>query len=81
MSSNASNKDEEEFAEIALCASRIRVVFHEEQPAKPSQLFPQSFNKADLQQKFKSLFKAIDPHALVVNSNTMPASLPWMVKL
>ena len=78
---NATNTDEEKFAEDALCASHIRVAFHGEQPARHSKLFPQSYNPADLQKKFKSLFKAIDPHALVVNSNMMPASIPWTVNL
>ena len=78
---NASATKEREFAKAALQVSHIRVIFQGEQPQKPSTLFPQSYNKADEQQKLKTLFKAIDPHALVVNSNNMPASIPWTVKL
>lgn len=77
---NASNNNEEKFAENALRASRIRVAFHGEQPVKHSKLFPRSYCEADLQQKCKSLFKAIDPHALVVNNENMPACIPWTVK-
>lgn len=78
---NSTNTNEERFAEDALCVSHIRVAFYGEQPKKPSKLFPLSYNIADLQQKFKSLFKAIDPHALVVNSSKMPDCIPWTVKL
>lgn len=77
---NASNNNEEKFAESALRVSRIRVIFHGEQPEKPSKLFPRSYPEADLQQKFKSLFRTIDPHALVVNNQNMPACIPWTVK-
>lgn len=77
---NAADAEEKKFAKAALRASHIRVAFHGEQPEKPSKLFPSSYDNAGLQQKFKSLFKAIDPHALVVNRNKMPACIPWTVK-
>lgn len=77
----ASSSDEQAFASKALAVSRIRVAFHGEQPKKHSKDSPQSCRMADLQQKFKSLFKAIDRHALVVNSDNMPDCIPWTVKL
>lgn len=77
---NASRSKEIAFAKSALRVSTIRVIFYGEQPQKPSKLFPQSYTPADLQQKFKAIFKAIDPHALVVSSQNMPSQIPWTVK-
>ncbi|NME52226.1 hypothetical protein [Desulfovibrio piger] len=77
---NASTDREQQFAKFALKVSKVRVVFQGEQPRKPSKLFPQSFTPADLQKKFKMIFKAIDPHALVVSSQDMPSQIPWTVQ-
>lgn len=77
---NASVAYEQNFARSALRVSKVRVVFQGEQPQKPSKLFPQSFTPVDLQQKFKAIFKAIDPHALVINRQNMPSQIPWTVK-
>ena len=71
---------EQQFARAAGRVKNIRVVFHGEQPVKHRSLFPQSYTPADIQQKFKALFKAIDPRALVVSSRTMPARIPWTVQ-
>lgn len=77
---NSLNKEEKNFAKSALMVSKIRVVFHGEQPRRPSKLFPQSFTPADLQQKFKAIFKAIDPHPLVASHHNMPPSIQWTVQ-
>lgn len=51
-----------------------------EQPERHSKLFPLSFDKADLQNKLKAQLKPVDPHALVVNKNTIPTSIQWTVR-
>lgn len=63
-------------ARRGLAASRIRVVLHLEQPARPSRLTPHVVNPVNLQQKLKQLLRAVDAHPLVVDLTT--PSLPWI---
>ena len=56
-------------------SEKLRVVLHLEQPSRPSKLFPRSYDPADLQQKLRSLLRAIDPHALVVDARN--TNVPW----
>lgn len=78
---NANDDAEEDFARQALGASirQLRVVLHLEQPARHSKFFPRAIDRADVQVKLRRRVKAIDPHALVVESSAM-GPLPWTVK-
>ena len=57
-------------------ADRIRIVFHLEQPATHSRLFPRVFDRAVVQQAIRRLVKPIDPHPLVVELAAM-GGIPW----
>lgn len=59
-------------------ARKLRLVYHFEQPARRSKLFPRPFDPADLQLRLRSELRAIDPHALVLDS-TMPRKVAWSV--
>lgn len=78
---NANDDSEKNFAITALTAKKIHVVFHGEQPARPSRLFPQSYTQADLLQKLKEMLRAIDPHPRVACSGNMPSAIPWQVQI
>lgn len=75
---NANTDHEKELAALALQCSKVRVVLHLEQPAKPSKLFPKSIDSAKVEQELKRLIKAIDPHPLVVETGRM-RSCQWSV--
>lgn len=71
-------------AEKALARELLRkrdlaVVCHLQQPAKHSRLRPRAIDPAALQQKLRTLLKAIDPRVRVVDTRTLPAGLPWQV--
>lgn len=72
---------EKDFAISALKAKEIHIVFHGEQPAKPSKLFPQSYTRADVSQKLQQVFRPIDPHPRVVCSGKMSRRIPWQVRV
>ena len=78
---NANVANEQSMANAALRCSRLRVVLHLEQPAKPSKLFPQGINPTNVQQRLKQLIKAIDPHPLVIDMKRMTQmnSVAWSV--
>jgi hypothetical protein len=76
---NASKSEEAEMAAKVARAQRIRVVFHMEQPLKPSKLFPRAIDPADVQQKIRQLLHPIDPHTVVVETGDM-RNLAWSVK-
>lgn len=76
---NATSVDEKTLATRALGAKGLRIVLQYEPPNSSSSLFQRSLSIADIQQKFKSRFKAIDPHALVVSKERMPQSIEWSV--
>lgn len=79
-SCNANEPDERLFAKKAVKNKRLRVVLHIEQPAKPSKLFPQVVNPANLKAKLKQLLRAVDPHPLVVNQRHQAADICWKVE-
>ena len=76
---NANDVTEEELAVSALQCPRLRVVFHLEQPAKHTTLFPRAINAANVQQNLKRLIKAIDPHLLVTEISRM-RGVAWSVE-
>ena len=60
-------------------ARKLRLVYHFEQPARHSKLFPRPFDPADLQSQIRAELRVIDPHALVLD-NTMPRKVAWSVR-
>ena len=65
----ANDAEEKASAANALKASRIRIVLHVEQVAKPSRLFPRPINPANVRQLLRKLIRFVDPHPLVVDSD------------
>lgn len=59
----------------ALSHRKLRIIFHLEQPSKPSRLFPMSVDPADILMKLKQRLRFADCHPIVVNRATFPASL------
>lgn len=66
-------------AQTFLDAARVRVVFHLEQPAKPSTMLPRSYALAGLLQKLKQMVRIIDPHPMVVESSSK-VQPPWTIQ-
>lgn len=60
-------------------ASKVRVVLHLEQPAKPSKLFPQVVEPKSAKDKIKQKLRAIDPHPLIGNSVNLSAKVAWSI--
>jgi hypothetical protein len=75
---NGDVTEETRIAKAMLRARRLRVVFHLEQPATHSKLFPRVVNPANVLMKLKQLIKPIDAHPQVVETNRM-AALAWTV--
>lgn len=72
------DEPERKYATRSLKMRRLRVVFHLEQPVKPSKLFPRPYELADVQQKLRQKVRAIDPHALVVDTSDL-TRVTWNV--
>lgn len=71
--------DEQRLAAEAVCCRKLRVVFHLEQPASNSRLFPRPFEIANVEQKLKQLLTPIDPHPKVTEIATM-RNLAWQTR-
>ena len=76
---HAQNKDEKCMAKSILQAHRLQVVLHLEQPQKPSKLFPQVVDPANVKLRLKTLLKAVDAHPHVVDRHTLKATMNWTV--
>ncbi len=63
----ANNDDEREFADRSVKATRIVVILHLEQPARPTRLHPIE-DTTKLEQKLRQLLRAIDPHPRIARS-------------
>lgn len=72
-----STNPEQSYAARVLAATRLRVVFHMEQPRVHSKLFPRAYKREDIQQKLKQLVKPIDPHPKVIELAHME-DVPWL---
>lgn len=70
---------EKRAAKKVLKARQLRVVLHLEQPQKPSKLFPQVINPANIKQQLKQLLKSVDPHPVVVNRQSLKTTMNWTV--
>jgi len=66
-----------EFYKIAIKQERIRVVFHLEQPAKPSKLYPQIIKWDNGTRKLQQRMQVIDPRAKLCNMEMN--NNPWTV--
>ncbi len=74
---NSNDEQERTMADLALRTGRLRLALHIEQPRQHSKLFPRPYQPADIQQKLKTLVKAMDPHPLVVDMHS--ARTDWRV--
>jgi hypothetical protein len=75
---NADDAVERDLARATCRANCLRVVFHLEQPAKHSKLFPRAIDPVNVQMKLRQLLKPIDAHPLVVEMQRMHG-LAWTV--
>lgn len=62
----ANDSTERNFAHDVLQCHQIHIILHIEQPSNK-----QIYDLSDLRDKLKRLLKAIDPHVLVMNQNTL----------
>ena len=67
----------EPFYKTAIEQERVRVVFHLEQPVKPSKLYPQLIDWDNGTRKLKQRIRVIDPHAKLCNMKRN--NNPWTV--
>ena len=75
----AADPAERGLARDALRKQHLGVVCHLEQPTKYSRLRPRAIEPTVLQQKLRSLLKAVDPRLRVVDTHSIAATLPWTV--
>jgi hypothetical protein len=73
---NANVLDERNFAQLALKQTRIKVVLHLEQPIKPSKLFPQVVDPANIRVKLRQKVRSIDSKA-EFSSIAFTRNVPW----
>jgi hypothetical protein len=71
----AADKEEEKASASALKCKKLRVALHLEQPVKPSKLFPQSIDPADIKMKLRQKLRFADCHPMVFDNSTFPAEL------
>jgi hypothetical protein len=76
---HANDVEERRCAASLVRAKRVRIVCHLEQPAKSSKLRPRAIEPDKLILKLRTLIKAIDPHPLVVDCNSLHRSMDWNV--
>jgi hypothetical protein len=67
------------FYQHAIKQNRIRVVFHLEQPVKPSKLYPQLIDWANGTRKLEQKLRVIDPHPILCSMNMSMNKIPWTV--
>ena len=60
-------------------AQRLRLIYHFEQPAKHSKLFPRTYDILDIQSQIRAELRTIDPHALVIDA-TRQHKVAWNVR-
>lgn len=65
------------FYKTAIRQEHVRVVFHLEQPEKPSKLRPQLIEHVNGMIKLRQRIRAIDPHAILCDMKT--PNIPWTV--
>ncbi|MEW6166929.1 MAG: hypothetical protein AB1651_04440 [Pseudomonadota bacterium] len=77
--SNSGATPEADNAKRACKAGKVRVVFHIEQPAKPSKLFPQVIDPKTVRDKLKQQLRAVDPHPIWGGQAELDSKLGWSV--
>ena len=75
----SSDRSEQQAAKKVLQAKQLKIVLHLEQPRKPSRLFPQVVDPANLQIRLKTLLKTVDVHPVVVDQHTLKTTMNWTV--
>lgn len=68
---------EQGIADQAMHCKSIRVALQVAQPVKPSRLFPQVVDPADMQIKLKKAVRVVDPHPMCVVGHVADKRLPW----
>lgn len=63
----AYQKGKNSFEYHAIRQEKIRIVFHLEQPRKPSKLYPQLIDWSNGRQKLKQTLRVVDPHPILCN--------------
>lgn len=79
-SANANCREERALARRALQLRRWRVVLHLEQPNTKSRLRPQPSSVANVLSKVRRKLRAIDPHPVILDRETMHRDVPWTVQ-
>ena len=72
-------KSTDSLAAKAAQLQKIHVVFHLEQPEKPSKLYPQVIDWANGLLKLKQVVRVIDPHPILCNIRHLPNQCAWSV--
>ena len=75
----SSDRSEQQAAKKVLQAKQLKIVLHLEQPRKPSRLFPQVVDPANLQIRLKTLLKTVDVHPVIVDQHTLNTTMNWTV--
>lgn len=68
---------EQQWARRSAHCSGIRVALQLAQPVRPSRLFPQVVDPADMQIKLKRAVRVVDPHPICVVGDVADSRLPW----
>lgn len=76
---HANDKDEKRCAKKFVRSEQLRVVLHLEQPEKHSRLRPRAIDPDKIALKLRTLLKAVDPHPIVVDRNSLHAAIRWNV--
>jgi hypothetical protein len=77
----ANDPDERKYAREILRRKKLRVICHIEQPGTTSRLRPRIIEPDKLQQKMRTLLRAIDPHPMVMDAKASVSSVPWSVNI
>ncbi|HRH16240.1 MAG TPA: hypothetical protein PKV17_01150 [Aquabacterium sp.] len=75
----ANDTDERRVAQALLEKRQWRVVLHLEIPPSRSRLWPRAIEPDKVQQKLKTLVRAIDPHPTVVSQSSLKPDMDWVV--
>jgi hypothetical protein len=71
------NGIEQASARDYLAVANLRVVLHLEQRVAPPAMLKPVYNPADVRDKLKQLLRAIDPHPIVMSTQSPSAAVAW----
>lgn len=72
--------EEKNSARAYLAAANLRVVLHLEQRVAPPAMLQPAYDPADVQAKLKQLLRAIDPHPIVMSTQSPAAAVAWQTR-